>query len=96
MVLEPGQALALPAVPLGRHRLFAVEQPGGFDLYVSEREALLVPIVPDGSGAGCARSGSCWAVQPTTRRKRALMATMIVLKDMNTAPSAGLSRIPSP
>jgi hypothetical protein len=42
--LDPGQALLLPAVPLGRHRLFAVDQPGGFDLYVSEQEVLLVPI----------------------------------------------------
>jgi hypothetical protein len=64
MVLEPGQVLALPAVPLGRHRLFAVEQPGGFDLYVSEREALLVPIVPDGSGAGCARSVAAGLFSP--------------------------------
>jgi hypothetical protein len=41
--LDPGQALLLPAVPLGRHRLFAMELPGGFDLFVSEREVFLLP-----------------------------------------------------
>ncbi len=42
--LAAGQALLLAAVPLGSHRLFAVELPGGFDLYVSEPEVLLVPL----------------------------------------------------
>jgi hypothetical protein len=45
--LRPGQALLLPALPLGRHRLFAVEMPGGFDLYVGERQLLLVPLAGD-------------------------------------------------
>ena len=80
--LGPGQALLLQAVPLGRHRLFAVDLPAAFDLFVSEQEVLLVALVPP--------------PQSATLRKRALMATMIVLKDMNTAPSAGLSRMPSP
>jgi hypothetical protein len=42
-VLDPGQGLLLPSVPLGRHRLFAMELPGGFDLFVSEREVFLLP-----------------------------------------------------
>ena len=42
--LAAGQALPLAVVPLGRHRLFAVELAGGLDLYVSEREVLLVPL----------------------------------------------------
>jgi len=42
-VLQTGQALTLPAVPLGLHRLFALDPPGGFDLYVSAREAFLLP-----------------------------------------------------
>ncbi len=41
--LAAGQAMLLPAVPLGRHRLFAEQTPGAFDLYVGEREVLLVP-----------------------------------------------------
>jgi hypothetical protein len=45
--LQPGQALLLPALPLGRHRLFAVDRPGGFDLYVRERELLLAPLAGD-------------------------------------------------
>ena len=44
--LEAGQALLLPAVPLGAHRLFAVEQPGGCDLFVGEREVFLLPLAP--------------------------------------------------
>jgi hypothetical protein len=40
--LSPGQALLLPAVPLGRHHLFAVELPGRFELYVGERQVLLL------------------------------------------------------
>jgi hypothetical protein len=36
-----GSVLVLPAVPLGPHRLFAVELPGGYDLFASEREVLL-------------------------------------------------------
>jgi hypothetical protein len=39
-----GEALRIPALPLGAHRLFAVELSGGFALYVSEREVLLVPL----------------------------------------------------
>ncbi len=39
-----GQGLLLPAVPLGRRRLFCEQPPGGFDLYVGEREVLLVPL----------------------------------------------------
>lgn len=42
--LDAGQALRLPGLPLGRHRLFAEETPGGFALYVGEREVLLVPL----------------------------------------------------
>ncbi len=44
--LAAGQALLLAAVPLGRHRLFAEQAPGAFDLYVGEGEGevLLVPI----------------------------------------------------
>jgi len=42
--IAPGEALRIPALSLGAHRLFAVELPGGFALYVSERDALLVPI----------------------------------------------------
>jgi len=42
----PGQALLLPAVPLGPHLLFAAELPGGFDLLVGEREILLLPLSP--------------------------------------------------
>jgi hypothetical protein len=45
--LAPGQALMLPAVPLGLHRLFAVDPPGGFDLFVGEREVFLVPLYED-------------------------------------------------
>jgi hypothetical protein len=41
--LAAGQALLLPAVPLGPHRLFAVELPGGFAMYVRERDVLLLP-----------------------------------------------------
>ncbi len=39
-----GEALHIPAVSLGAHRLFAAELPGGFALYVSEREVLLLPL----------------------------------------------------
>jgi hypothetical protein len=39
-----GQCLLLPAVPLGRRRLFCEQQPGGFDMYVGEREVLLIPL----------------------------------------------------
>jgi len=43
----PGQALTLPTVPLGVHRLFAAGQPGGFDLFVNEREVFLLPFGQD-------------------------------------------------
>ena len=39
-----GEELRIPALSLGAHRLFALELPGGFALYVSEREVLLVPL----------------------------------------------------
>ena len=45
--LEPGQELLLAAVPWGRYHLFAVQLPGGFDLFVGERKALLVPLPGD-------------------------------------------------
>lgn len=45
--LAAGQALVLPAVPAGPHRLFAVEHPGGYNLFVGEREVLLVPLKED-------------------------------------------------
>jgi hypothetical protein len=44
--LEAGQTLLLPEVPLGAHTLFAVELPGGYELFVGEREALLLPLEP--------------------------------------------------
>jgi hypothetical protein len=47
--LAAGQALVLSAVPLGLHRLFAVEQEGGYDLFVGEREVLRVPLAGDPS-----------------------------------------------
>jgi len=42
--IAAGEALRIPALSLGAHRLFAVELPGGFALYVSEREVLLLPL----------------------------------------------------
>ena len=45
--LDARQALVLSSVPIGRHRLFAVELPGGFDLFVSEREVFLLPFDGD-------------------------------------------------
>lgn len=44
--IAAGEALHIPALSLGAHRLFAVELPGGFALYVSEREVLLLPLAP--------------------------------------------------
>jgi hypothetical protein len=42
--IAAGEALRILALSLGAHRLFAVELPGGFALYVSEREVLLLPL----------------------------------------------------
>jgi hypothetical protein len=41
--VQSGEALTLPAVALGIHRLFPVETSGGFDLYVTESEERLLP-----------------------------------------------------
>jgi len=42
----PGEPLRLTALSLGRHLLFPLGLPGGFSLYVRERDALLVPLLP--------------------------------------------------
>jgi hypothetical protein len=42
--IAAGEALRIPALSLGAHRLFAVEPPAGFALYVTEREVLLLPL----------------------------------------------------
>jgi len=41
-----GEALHIPELSLGAHRLFGVELPGGFALFVGEREVLLLPLAP--------------------------------------------------